>query len=116
MRPDWTLSGISRPGSRLAPVGLAAVAALAVAAPARATPFGRRGSRCKAALTRRSAARTLRLRSFERRRLRAGTRIVATVTNPGFLTQVKTLTMRKRRGPATRTQCETPATGGLASC
>jgi hypothetical protein len=76
----------------------------------------RSGGRCAGTFTRANATGTLRLRTFERRRFRTGTRIVASVTNPAFLSQVKTLTMRKRRGPATRTQCEAPATGGLTSC
>lgn len=76
----------------------------------------RAGTACKGRLTRSNAPSSIRLKPFERRRYKAGTRLVITVTNPAYLTQVKTLTMRKRRGPAARTQCEAPATGGLTAC
>ena len=77
------------------------------------------GRTCKGilgrSLTRDQVGGTLRIKALERR-YPAGTQLVVTITNPAYITQVKTLTIRKRRGPAVGTRCQAPDTSRLTRC
>ena len=43
-----------------------------------------------------------------KRKVRAGTKIVVTVSHPGMITAIKTLTVRKKQGPAGHDACQAP--------
>jgi hypothetical protein len=80
----------------------------------------RRGRRCRrtrdVARSTATAARELRLRGFERRRLPLGARLRIQVTKPGTIGAVKTLTVRRRRAPSVRTLCIPPGAARPSAC
>jgi hypothetical protein len=67
-----------------------------------------RGSRRPAAFTQRVGTRAITLRPWIRKPLRAGTVLKVTLTRPGAVGRVKTLTVRTNRRPLTRTTCLRP--------
>jgi len=73
----------------------------------------RRAKRCatrrlRRTFTKGNARGTVRLKRFERRRLRAGTRLEVVVTHPDYLSQIKTVTVRRGRPPLISTRCQRP--------
>jgi RTX calcium-binding nonapeptide repeat (4 copies) len=78
----------------------------------------RRGGRCKRTrdLSRAGAAASVRLRSFEGRRLPVGAKLTIRVTKDGMIGAVKTLTVRRRKSPSVRTLCVPPGASGPSAC
>jgi len=78
------------------------------------------GKRCTGRLrkgfTKRNARGTLRLKPFERKRYPVGFRVDATITNPAFKTQFKTLVMRRNAKPNILTRCATPPSKKRQAC
>ncbi len=66
------------------------------------------GTRRRATFTQRIGTRAITLRPWIRTSLRAGTVLKVTVTRPGAVGRVKTLTARTNRRPLTRTTCLRP--------
>ena len=80
----------------------------------------KKGKRCKgklkASIVKRNVSGKLRLKKLQRRRYPAGSRIDATITNPKFKTQYKTLVIRKRSNPSIVTRCSTPPSKKRRAC
>lgn len=77
------------------------------------------GRACKKKLrksfTKRHASGRLRIKAFERR-YPVRSRLVIRISNPDYLTQVKTLVIRRHRGPRIINRCELPDSTRLTSC
>jgi hypothetical protein len=82
------------------------------------TPKGRRcaGRRLKKAFVKARARGALRIRRFERRRLRPGMRIDIAISNPAYVTQIKIITVRKNRLPRIGTRCRRPGEPARTRC
>jgi hypothetical protein len=78
----------------------------------------RRGRRCRRTrdLTRAAAARAVRLRGFEGRRLPVGAKLTFRVTKTGSIGAVKTLTVKRRRAPSVTTRCLPPGATRPSAC
>jgi hypothetical protein len=80
----------------------------------------KKGKRCKgklrASVVKKKARGKLRLKKLQRRKYPAGSRIDATITNPKFKTQFKTLVIRKRGNPSIITKCATPPSKKRRNC
>ena len=81
----------------------------------------KKGKRCKgklkaSVLVKKTTKRTLRLKKLQRRKYPAGSRIDATITNPKFKTQYKTLVIRRRSNPSIVTRCSTPPSKKRRAC
>jgi len=50
-------------------------------------------------VTKRNASRAVSLKALVKKALKVGTRITVTISRPGYVTQVKTLTIRALRAP-----------------
>ena len=80
------------------------------------TASGRRcGGESRKAFTKRGARGTVRVGRFERR-YRAGTKVEVTITNPAFITQIKTLSVRRNRAPGVSTRCRPPGSSKRIRC
>lgn len=66
--------------------------------------------------TKHRASGSVTLRPWLRKRLRVGTTIIATVTKPGFVGMVKTLTVRRSRPPKVTTSCLVPGAKKPSRC
>ena len=55
------------------------------------------------------------IQQFERE-LVAGTKLTITVTKPGYITKVTTITIRKGKGPARTDRCQQPGQTKLIAC
>ena len=93
-------------------------ATLEVTCRGRSCPTRRlRGARRPTVFTQRIGSRPITLRPWIRKSLRAGTVLTVTVTRPGAVGRVKTLTARTNRRPLTRTTCLRPnARSARVSC
>jgi hypothetical protein len=81
-------------------------ATLDVSCKGRSCPTRRvRGKRRPTTFTQPVGTRAITLRPWIRKPLRAGTVLAVTVTRPGAVGRVKTLTVRTNRRPLTRTTC-----------
>lgn len=80
----------------------------------------KKGKRCKGALgkrfTKRDARGSFRLKSFEKKRFPAGSRLEFIVTNPAYFTQIKIITINRNRDPAIGTRCQDSATAPRRAC
>lgn len=78
----------------------------------------RRGRRCPRTrdLARATAARALRLRGFEGKRLPVGAKLQLRATKAGMVGAVKTLTIRRRRAPSVTTRCLPPGATRPSAC
>jgi hemolysin type calcium-binding protein len=74
--------------------------------------------RCKGTrdFARATAARQLRLRGFEGKRLPVGAKLTIQATKPGTIGVVKTLTIRRRKAPSVRTLCLPPGASAPSAC
>jgi hypothetical protein len=61
-------------------------------------------------------AASVRLRGFEGKRLPVGAKLTVRVTKEGMIGAVKTLTIRKRKGPAAKTLCIPPGATTATAC
>jgi hypothetical protein len=78
----------------------------------------RSGRRCAGTrdLAKTDAGGSLRLRSFEGRRLPVGAKLTVRVTKDGMIGAVKTLTIRKGKAPSQRTLCIPPGATRPSAC
>jgi hypothetical protein len=63
-----------------------------------------------------AAAREVRMRSFEGKRLPVGAKLTIQATKPGTIGVVKTLTMRRRKAPSMKTLCLPPGATRPSAC
>jgi PKD repeat protein len=70
---------------------------------------------CPKLPARRGTGRVVRFKALERR-LRAGVKVIITVTKPGFIGKQTTYTMRRGRGPKRVDLCVVPGAGRATSC
>lgn len=79
-----------------------------------------KGKRCKRALrkrfTKRNANGSFRLKSFEKKRFPAGSRLEFIVTNPAYYTQIKIIKINRNRDPSISTRCQDSATSPRRAC
>ena len=80
----------------------------------------KKNKRCKGKLakrfTKRNAKGKIRMKVFEKKRYPVGSKIEATITNPKYKTQFKTIKMRKGSLPSISTRCATPPSKKRRSC
>ena len=80
----------------------------------------KKGKRCKGRLgksyTKRNARGSFRLKSFEKKRYPAGTRLEFVVSNPAYFTQIKILTMKRNDDPSIGTRCQDPGSTQRRIC
>ena len=74
------------------------------------------GGKLRKQFTKKRARGTIRLKRFERKKFRAGMKLDATITNPAFKTQFKTLVMRRKKSPNIVTRCATPPSKRRVGC
>jgi hypothetical protein len=75
-----------------------------------------KGKRRALTFARRHAAGSVTLKPWLRRRLRVGTVLTATVSKPGFVGMVKTLTIRRSKAPLVATSCLAPGAKKPSRC
>ncbi len=81
----------------------------------------KKGKRCKGKLKKgftkkKTTKGTIRMKVFEKKKYPAGSKIEATITNPAFKTQFKTIKMRKNADPSIATRCATPPSKKRKAC
>jgi hypothetical protein len=75
-----------------------------------------KGKRRAVTFTKRNASGSVTLKPWLRKRLPVGTRLTATVTKPGFVGMVKTLTVRRSKPPQVVTRCLAPRAKTPSRC
>ena len=80
----------------------------------------KKGKKCKGKLgkrfTKNNARGNFRLKSFEKKRYPAGSRLEFVVTNPAFFTQIKIVTMKRNADPSIGTKCQDPGATRRRAC
>jgi len=74
-----------------------------------------RGKSCPKQSVKRGMGRSIRFKALERR-LRMGTKVIVTVTKPGFIGRQTTFTMRRGRGPKRVDLCLVPGAKRATTC
>jgi hypothetical protein len=75
-----------------------------------------KGRRRAVTFTKRNASGSVTLKPWLRKRLPVGTRLTASVTKPGFVGMVKTLTLRRSKPPQVVTSCLAPGAKTPSRC
>jgi hypothetical protein len=89
---------------------------LFVRAPAGATVTVRcKAKKCPKKVVKRSKGRTIRVKSFEKR-LKAGTKVIVTVTKAGFIGEQATYTLRRGKAPKRVDSCLLPGAKKTSKC
>jgi hypothetical protein len=80
----------------------------------------KKNKKCKGKLrkgfSKNGARGTLRVKPFERKNYPAGSKLEFTITNPGFVTQHKIVTMVRNGDPAIATRCSQPGSSRRGAC